>query len=61
LIKSDAKIIFFFKKIKDITLILRNQAILFDFSHFLWRKRWWYFSYLQEFTGKSYWKSYECS
>ena len=25
----------FYKKIKDITLILRNQAILFDFSHFL--------------------------
>ena len=23
------------KKIKDITLILHNQAILFDFSHFL--------------------------
>ena len=27
--------LFFYKKIKDITLILHNQAILFDFSHFL--------------------------
>lgn len=27
--------LFFYEKIKDITLILHNQAILFDFSHFL--------------------------
>ena len=26
--------LFFYKKIKDITLILRNQAILFDFPIF---------------------------
>lgn len=31
--------LFFYKKIKDITLILHNQAILFDFSHFFMKEK----------------------